>query len=138
MELIYPMFTMVILTAVVGFMTVYTRIRSASKGEVDPRYFKLMSKYEVPDKVAKFGRNLDNLFEVPVLFYAAGVSALALNLNSQFFLLLAWLFVGLRIIHTAIHLTYNYPLHRFIPFFLSFLCVIGMWINLVILIGNQV
>lgn len=132
------MFTMVILTAVVGFMTVYTRIRSASKGEVDPRYFKLMSKYEVPDKVAKFGRNLDNLFEVPVLFYAVGVSALALNLNSQFFLLLAWLFAALRIIHTAIHLTYNYPLHRFIPFFLSFLCVIGMWINLVTLIGDQV
>ena len=134
MEIVYPMFLMVILTTIVGVMTAFHRIKSAYSGEVNPKYFKLMSKYEVTDKVAKFGRNFDNLFEVPVLFYAAGVSALALNLNSQAFLILAWLFVGLRLIHTIIHLTYNHPLHRFIPFILSFLCAVGMWVNIVIFV----
>ncbi|MDC3332629.1 MAPEG family protein [bacterium] len=135
MEVIYPMFSMVIVTALVGLMTAYSRIKSAYAGEVDPRYFRLMSKYEVTDTVAKLGRNFDNLFEVPVLFYVAGVTALTLRLDSQIFLVLAWLFVILRIIHTAIHLTYNHPLHRFIPFLLSFLCAVGMWINIVVLVS---
>jgi hypothetical protein len=81
MDVIYAMFSMVILTAIVGVMTAYSRIKSAYAGEIDPRYFRLMSQYKVTDVVAKFGRNLDNLFEVPVLFYAAGVTALALSLN---------------------------------------------------------
>lgn len=136
MDVIYAMFSMVILTAIVGVMTAYSRIKSAYAGEIDPRYFRLMSQYKVTDVVAKFGRNLDNLFEVPVLFYAAGVTALALSLNDQLFLLLAWLFVVLRIIHTIIHLTYNQPMHRFAPFILSFLCVVGMWIRLIILINK--
>ena len=117
MELIYPMFSMVVLTAVVGVMTAYNRIRSAYAGEIDPKYFRLMSKYEITDKVAKLGRNFDNLFEVPVLFYAAGVSALALNLSGEMLVVLAWTFVVLRLVHTVIHLTYNHPLHRFVPFF---------------------
>lgn len=135
MELIYPMFSMVILTAIVGCLTAYIRIRSAYSGDVDPRYFKLMSKYEVPDRVTQFGRNFDNLFEVPLLFYAVCISALALHLSSQLLFVLAWIFVILRIVHTVIHLTYNHPLHRFYPFFLSFICVVGMWIDIVILVG---
>jgi hypothetical protein len=92
MELIYPMFAMVVLTTIVGAGTAYVRIKSAYAGEVDPRYFKLMSKYDVTDRVAKFGRNFDNLLEVPVLFYAACLSAMTLNLSSQLFLVLAWIF----------------------------------------------
>lgn len=132
MELIYPMFAMVVLTTIVGVGTAYVRIKSAYAGEVDPRYFKLMSKYDVTDRVAKFGRNFDNLLEVPVLFYAACLSAMTFNLSSPLFLVLAWIFFVLRFAHSAIHLTYNYPLHRFFPFALSSICVIAMWIDIVI------
>lgn len=132
MELIYPMFAMVILTTLVGTATAYVRIKSAYSGAVDPRYFKLMSKYDVTDKVAKFGRNFDNLLEVPVLFYAACLAAMTLHLVSQALLVMAWIFFILRIAHTAIHLTYNYPLHRFVPFALSSVCVVAMWVDLVV------
>jgi len=137
MELIYPMFVMVVLTFGVGLLTAYTRIRSAYAGEINPKYFRLMSNYEVTEKVAKLGRNFDNLFEVPVLFYAAGVLAVALNLNSQILLILAWVFVVLRIMHTVIHLTYNHPLHRFFPFLLSFACTVAMWANIVLIISAR-
>ncbi|WP_088329403.1 MAPEG family protein [Lacimicrobium sp. SS2-24] len=132
MELLYPMFVMVMLTLVVGMLTAYNRIRSAYAGELDPRYFKVMANYSVPDHIAKFGRNFDNLFEVPVLFYAAATSALALNLTGQWLVYLAWLFVGLRIVHSLIHITYNHPLHRFLVFLLSFFTAIAMWINLML------
>lgn len=137
MQIIYPMFAMVALTTIVGMRMAYVRIRGAYSGEVNHRYFRLMANYEIPERIAKYGRNFDNLFEVPVLFYAACVSALALNFSSQWFLILAWAFVGLRITHTIIHLTYNNPLHRFYPFFLSFICVTTMWINIVIFAHNN-
>lgn len=134
MELIYPMFAMVLLTTVVGFSTAYVRITSAYSGQVDPRYFKLMSKYDVPDRVAKFGRNFDNLFEVPVLFYVACLVAMTLQLFNPVLLMLAWIFFILRITHTVIHLTYNNPLHRFFPFALSSICVVAMWIDILLLV----
>lgn len=135
MDLLYPMFVLVVLTVIVGLLTGYRRISSASAGELDPRYFKVMANYTVPDHIAKFGRNFDNLFEVPVLFYAAGASAMALNIVSEWLLIFAWLFVGFRIIHSLIHITYNNPVHRFVAFLLSFVAVLVMWINIILQAG---
>lgn len=136
MDVIYPMFALVVLTALIGGMTAFIRISSAYSGKVNPKYFRVMANYEIPESVAKFGRNFDNLFEVPTLFYAACLAHLALDLDSSLFLMLAWVFVCLRLIHSLIHLTYNHPLHRFFAFFLSFLCVVTMWIQLVMLVGS--
>lgn len=129
---IYPMFAMVLLTMIVGFLTAYKRMKSAYAGEVDHRYFRVMSGYEINENLAKYGRNFNNLFEVPTLFYVAGVSALTLNIMTQTFLIFMWIFVILRVIHSIIHLTYNNPLHRFIPFVLSFTCVVAMWFYIVL------
>lgn len=126
------MYAMIVLTAIVGVTTAVLRIKSAYAGVVDPRYFKLMGNYDIPDDIAKFGRNFNNLFEVPTLFYAAAITALALDITSPFLILMAWTFVILRVIHCGIHLTYNHPLHRFIPFFLSFVCTFVMWTNIVL------
>ncbi len=135
MELIYPMFMMVILTIIVGVLMPYKRIKGAYAGELDQRYFRLMSKYEISENIEKYGRNFDNLFEVPVLFYAAGMCALSINLMNQTLLGFMWAFVIIRIVHTVIHLTYNNPLHRFIPFILSLFCVLGLWINIIVLVN---
>ena len=135
MELIYPMFMMVLLTTVVGVLTPYNRIRSAYAGELDPRYFKLMSSYNISEKIAVYGRNLGNLYEVPVLFYVAGICALSVNVISHTFVILMWAFVILRIVHTVIHLTYNKPMHRFVAYISSLFCVLAIWINILILIN---
>ena len=136
MELIYPMFMMVLLTMVVGVLTPYYRIRSAYAGELDPRYFRLMSNYEISENIATYGRNLGNLYEAPVLFYVVGICALSMNVMSQTFVILMWAFVILRIIHTVIHLTYNKPLHRFIAYILSLFCALSLWITLIVLLTN--
>lgn len=137
MTLIYPMFAMVVLTFLVGGVTAFVRIRGAYTGEVDRRYFRLMGGYAIPDDIAKFGRNLNNLFEVPTLFYAVSILAIVLQVVSPLLLVLAWLFVGLRVLHSLIHLTYNHPLHRFVPFLASFLCVVVMWGDLVLSVGES-
>jgi hypothetical protein len=57
--------------------------------------------------------NLRNLFELPVLFYLAVVVAVQTNQVTPITLALAWLFVALRILHSAIHCSYNKVIHRF-------------------------
>lgn len=71
--------------------------------------------------------NFRNLFEAPVLFFAVcGALAItdtvtALQLN------LAWTYVGLRAIHSFIHVTYNRVIHRFLAYLASMVCLFLMW-----------
>ena len=131
MDIIYPMFALVVLTFIVGFSTGISRLMSAEKGLVDPRYFRLFAGHTPPDSMLKLGRNFSNLFEVPVLFYAVGIINLTLGFNDKLMIRFAWAFVILRIIHSIIHVTYNNPMHRFLVFLLSSSIVLIMWIQLV-------
>jgi hypothetical protein len=71
--------------------------------------------------------NFRNLFEVPVLFYVLCV-ALALNGGSTpGFVRAAWAYVGLRALHSLIHVTYNRVVHRFLAYVASTLLLFGMW-----------
>ena len=137
MEIIYPMFALVVLTFIIGFSTGISRLISAKKGLVDRRYFKLFTGYPPPDNIVKLGRNFSNLLEVPILFYAVGIILLALGINNQLMLGFAWAFVALRIIHSIIHVTYNNPIHRFLAFLLSSGIVLIMWVQLVIIISQK-
>ena len=136
MEIIYPMFSLVVLTFVIGFSTGISRLVSVKKGHVDRRYFKLFSGYAPPDYIIKLGRNFSNLLEVPVLFYALGIILLALEINNSLIIGLAWAFVVIRIVHSFIHVTYNNPIHRFLAFLLSSSVVLLMWIQLIIIISQ--
>lgn len=136
MNIIYPMFALIVLTFVVGFSMGASRLISVKRGQVDPRYYKLLSGYTPPEYVVKLSRNFSNLLEVPILFYTLGVLLVALNLSSPAILALAWCFVGLRIVHSIIHITYNHPKHRFYAFLASCLMVLAMWVQLIILITS--
>lgn len=71
--------------------------------------------------------NFRNLFELPVLFYLALVVAALLGLASDGFLALAWTFVALRVLHSAIHCTYNRVMHRFVAYLAGSLVLWAMW-----------
>lgn len=124
---------MVLLTCIVGFIAVKTRFASVKKGDVKAKYFRLMEGQEVPEIITKTTRNFNNQFEIPVLFYVVCTLYISLNIESLVAIVLAWTFVALRFLHSYIHLTYNHVLHRMSVFSLSFLCVIAMWINLLVL-----
>ena len=128
--MIWPMFFMVVLTAIVGVITVRARILSVMNKEVKARYYKLMQGQEVPEFITKTGRNFNNQFEVPLLFYTAAILHLVLQTNSQFALVCAWAFVVSRYFHSFIHITYNHVLHRMLMFFAGFVFVLLQWIDL--------
>lgn len=130
--LLYPMFLMVVLTFVIACIAVKARFASVKNKTVRANYYRLMNGQEIPDVITKTTRNFNNQFEVPTLFYVVCSLYIFWGVNSYFALIIAWLFVILRIIHSYIHLTYNHVLHRMLAFWFSLLCVMGLWVELLI------
>ena len=121
------------LTVLVGIIMLVSRISAVQSGIVKPRYFKLMKGQELPEMVAASGRNFTNQFEVPILFYVVSTLYIVLGIENGAAIMLAWTFVASRIIHTAIHLTYNHVIHRMLVFLFGFACVVALWVNLLLL-----
>ena len=132
MNILYPLFGMVILTICVAPLVLYTRVKQVSAGNLKIEFFELYSGTGAPPDVTKTTRCLANLFEMPTLFYVACLTALFLELNSVWLIYLAWGFVIIRGIHAFIHLTYNKVFHRLSAFMLSNILVIAMWVIIII------
>ena len=125
--MLYPLFAMVLLTFVVMLTTFITRVKAVKAGEVMLEFYQLFRGEQEPERVRVTSRHYANIFEVPVLFYTASVLAIALQIDCNVLPIVAWCFVGFRIIHSIIHLTYNKVHHRVMAFLASNVCVFGMW-----------
>ncbi len=134
MDIIYPVFSLVILTFIMLAATGITRLISVRRRQVHPRYYVLMSGDTPPDYVQKVGRNMANLLEVPVLFYLLAVLVILFEISSQLLVDLAWLYVVLRLVHSIIHISYNNVPHRLIVFVLSVVTLMIMWFQFMMLV----
>lgn len=130
--MLLPMFAMLLLTTVVAAIAVTCRVRSVKNGRVKIKYYRLMQGENVPEDVIRTTRCVNNLFEVPVLFYVVCTLYISLNIHSAFALTLAWLFVGFRSIQALVHLTHNNVIHRMVAFWLAYGSVFLMWLVLVL------
>jgi hypothetical protein len=124
---------MVLLTCIVGLYTMICRIANVKSGAISVQYFKLMQGQEVPEIITQTTRCFNNLFEVPLLFYAAGILYISLDIESMIGLSLAWFFVLMRYVQAYVHLTYNHLIHRMLSFWLAFFSTMGLWLNLLYL-----
>jgi hypothetical protein len=133
--LIYPMFAMVILTVSVLFRLFRARVRAISNGEVNANYFRTYQEGVEPASSAKLARQFTNLFEAPVLFYVVCLAAMVLDRGSIVMLVLAWLYVLARAVHTYVHTGGNRLRHRLAVYFASWLVLLAIWIVLVVSIA---
>lgn len=124
--MLYAMFAMVLLTFGVAFRLLFLRIKAIKSGKVRISQFRTNSG-EIPTDIVQAARNYSNLFEVPVLFYLAGVITIAMDVQSAMLIIFAWAFVLCRLIHSWIHLTYNNVIHRLWAFMAGNFCALVMW-----------
>jgi hypothetical protein len=126
--IIWPMVAMVAITFVAWTVMFIRRIGYMQANRLDPQ--------SAPVRAARTGYgepaeqasdNWTNLFEAPVLFYALCLALFATNLASDNMVIAAWVYVALRAVHTAIHLTYNKVMHRFAAYAISSLLLFGLW-----------
>lgn len=65
--------------------------------------------------------NFQNLLELPLVFYFLTLTLHVTQNASDVVIALSWAYVAARVIHSAIHLTYNLISHRFAAYALSVL-----------------
>jgi hypothetical protein len=65
---------------------------------------------------------------VPLLFYVAGLVYFASGKVDIVVLVLSWLYVALRLVHSVIHLGYNNVFHRLIAFASSNVILVSLWL----------
>jgi hypothetical protein len=127
MNVLYPVFVMMALTMFCMVRLGLLRWVAVRRGEIDPRYFSLFRGYEEPEKLAVYSRHVVNLFEAPLLFYVIVLIAFATGQSGEWLLGLTWIYVGLRFLHSYVHLTSNVVLIRFRIFVSSMLTLSALW-----------
>lgn len=134
MAILWPAFALVALTLAVVWRLARLRFAAVRTGRVDPRFYKAFRGDGEPEEVAVTSRNLNNLYEMPTLFYAGVAIAFAAEQTGALLVGLAWAYVALRYLHSAIHLTTNKVLWRFRTFALSWAVLLAFWITLGVLL----
>ena len=128
LELIYPMAAMVLITILVLYRMVRGRFAAVASGAVDPRFYKTYQGEEGETRiVAQHNRHFVNLFENPVLFYAACITAMVTSQVTQIMIWLAWAYVAARLVHMFIHLTSNKIYPRMAIYGASWAALLAMW-----------
>lgn len=80
-----------------------------------------------PADVLQVSNNYKSQFEMPVLFFAAIATALAIHAATVVLVWLAWGFVAARLVHSVCHCGSNRLPVRFASFFASVVAVTIMW-----------
>jgi hypothetical protein len=125
-----PVATLALWTLLVLCLVPIRRFAAGAAKKVTHDDFRLGESASVPADVTIANRAWMNLLEAPMLFYIACIVVFLATRADQPAVTLAWTYVGLRIIHTLIHVTYNKVLHRLIPFALSNIVLATLWIRL--------
>jgi len=108
------------------------RVASLKSGEVKMKYFSTYNKENnLSDKTVAAGRHFTNLFEMPTLFYAIVAFIFMTRQTDLVFIILAWLFVLVRLFHSVIHLGNNNIRKRMRTFGLSSLFCLIMVVYLI-------
>jgi hypothetical protein len=128
----YPVAALVALTFAVALLIPYVRFRAAFRGQVKAKDFRYGESANVPGVVMLPNRNLMNLLELPLLFYIVCVALYVTKTVDGAALWLAWLYVALRAMHSAVHLTYNNVFHRLAAFAASNVVLLVLWIRFVV------
>ena len=123
-----PVFALAVWTFLVLTLIPVTRFRAGFKREIRTDDFKFGESASVPDYVRLPNRNYMNLLELPQLFYILCVMFYVTNTASTTVVNLAWLFVILRVVHSAIHLTYNNVMHRLVAFAASIGVLLALFV----------
>jgi hypothetical protein len=101
-----PLFVEVLLTFGVMFGMMYFRTSTLRRGETRFEDIALREP-NWPVRATQFGYAFANQFELPVLFYVLTILEILTHHADQLFVVLAWIFVVMRILQAAVHVTSN-------------------------------
>ncbi|HLH96525.1 MAG TPA: MAPEG family protein [Xanthobacteraceae bacterium] len=126
LEVLLPLFVQVALTFALLFWMAFSRTRSLKAGTTNIPEIALREP-NWPPEVTQIANAFHNQLEVPLLFYVLTILALETGHAGYGFVVLAWIFVALRILHAAIHVTTNNVRLRGPAYILGVIVLVLMW-----------
>lgn len=116
-----PFIGMLVLTFVVWTVMYTRRLIFLKTNKIDPQRLTTPDKAAeiIPEEISYPAQNLRNLFELPVVFYALCLYLYVTSNVDSVYVIAAWAFLGLRIVHSAIHCTRNIVVLRFLAYFVG-------------------
>jgi hypothetical protein len=126
-----PLFVQVLLTFGLMLGMMYHRTTALQRGEA--RFEKIaMREPNWPYRAQLYANSFSNQFELPVLFYVLTILVLLTRKADLIFVVLAWIFVVMRILQAAVHVTSNNVRQRGAFYGLGALVLLIMWIIFIV------
>ena len=127
LSIFLPIIALVFLTFLVLILVPIRRFIAGSMGQVRMDDFRYGESANVPAPVSIPNRAYMNLLEAPVLFYLVCIAYFVTDSVDRSVVTLAWSYVGLRVAHSLVLLTYNKVLHRLALFAVSTVVLVMLW-----------
>ncbi len=127
-SLLSPIVGLVGWTFVVWAWMYATRLPAIRRArmKLDPQAPRGEQMATLPPEVRWKADNYNHLMEMPTLFYAITIVLALVSEDPQTDATLAWVYVGLRVVHSLVQTTVNKIEARFALFFLSSLVLLAM------------
>lgn len=127
-----PLLALVLVTFIVAGLMYSRRINTMKTERIHPQ--KVYNRAAMAEylKDTRASDNYLNLFESPILFYLAIFTIILTSKQTPPLLILCWIYVAFRAVHSFIHCSYNKVYHRFIAFILSILTLAAIWLILAV------
>jgi len=120
-ELIRPVVVLVIWSLIMWLWMYVTRLPAiaAMKMQLDPEAPAGTQMSNLPPRVRWKADNYNHLMEQPTIFYAIVLSLVFLDAATEVNIVVSWIYVGLRVVHSLFQALVNKIEVRFSIFFLS-------------------
>jgi hypothetical protein len=122
-----PLFVLVLMTLVLGFWIPIASVPLLRRGEVRPQDIDLRQP-NWPRPVQQINNSYTSQFEQPVLFYVLTILAIITKHADLLFVVMAWIFVLVRLAHVYVHVTSNNIDRRGPIFGVAALVLAIMWL----------
>ena len=122
-----PVAGMVFVTALIWIKLYADRLGEMRAKRISPQSLATVRAAAGRLENTQAAENFRNLFEVPVLFYVLCIALAVTGGSTPGFVTAAWAYVGLRALHSLIHVTYNRVTHRFLVYVTSTALLFVMW-----------
>lgn len=123
-----PVLAQVALTFVLMLVMYARRVREIRARRIDPQELASATAMSTRLEDVSAADNFRNLHEAPVLFYVAALVVMVAGWTDALLVGLAWAYVAARVVHSAIHATYNKVMHRFQAFAASQALLAALWL----------
>lgn len=130
-EILVPVLVLVIWTLVMLVWMAATRLPAMTAAKMDPQEGARTSELgtKLPAHVQSKADNYNHLLEQPTMFYAVCLLLAVAGLGEGLNLILAWVYVGSRVVHSVIQATSNVVPIRFGVFLVGTAALLVMAVN---------